>query len=377
MFLALRELRFARSRFALMGSVVALIAILVVLLSGLSSGLVRDGVSGLQKIEVTHFAFDEGTEMGSAFSRSVITDDQVRTWSEQPGVAAAEPFGNTLVNARSNRDVPVDLAMFGVRPDGFLAPTPIEGEGLTGNPDGIVVSQTIIDADPGLKVGDVVTIDQLGTEFTVVGVLDEQHTFGHVDVAYVSLDAWQRLRAGVAPGEELRETEAASATAVAIKASDDIDLAAGDAAAGTETVTREGSYDSSPGYTAETLTLSMIQYFLYVISALVVGAFFTVWTINRKHELAVLRAMGASKPYLLRDGLIQAVVILAISIGVGLAVGIGLGALMSGTPMPFALEAPAIAVASALLALLGLIGAAAAIVRVAAIDPLAALGGQR
>ena len=38
MFLALRELRFARGRFALMGSVVALIAILMVLLSGLSVG---------------------------------------------------------------------------------------------------------------------------------------------------------------------------------------------------------------------------------------------------------------------------------------------------------------------------------------------------
>lgn len=39
MFLALRDLRFARGRFALMGAVVALIAVLGVLLSGLASGL--------------------------------------------------------------------------------------------------------------------------------------------------------------------------------------------------------------------------------------------------------------------------------------------------------------------------------------------------
>lgn len=38
MFLALRELRFARGQFTLMGIVIALIAVLVVLLSGLSSG---------------------------------------------------------------------------------------------------------------------------------------------------------------------------------------------------------------------------------------------------------------------------------------------------------------------------------------------------
>lgn len=43
MFLARRELSFARGRFALMGVVIALISVLVVLLSGLSSGLVNDG----------------------------------------------------------------------------------------------------------------------------------------------------------------------------------------------------------------------------------------------------------------------------------------------------------------------------------------------
>ena len=62
MFLALRELRFARGRFALMGLVIALIAVLMVMLSGLSAGLVNDGVSGLKAMPVTAFAFDESTK---------------------------------------------------------------------------------------------------------------------------------------------------------------------------------------------------------------------------------------------------------------------------------------------------------------------------
>jgi len=57
MLLALRELKFARGRFALMGSVVVLIAILMVLLSGLSVGLVNDGVSGLKKLPVLKTRF--------------------------------------------------------------------------------------------------------------------------------------------------------------------------------------------------------------------------------------------------------------------------------------------------------------------------------
>lgn len=58
-----------------MGAVVALIAVLMVLLSGLSIGLVNDGVSGLQRLPVTSFAFQEDVEEGSAFSRCVVTAD--------------------------------------------------------------------------------------------------------------------------------------------------------------------------------------------------------------------------------------------------------------------------------------------------------------
>jgi putative ABC transport system permease protein len=87
--------------------------------------------------------------------------------------------------------------------------------------------------------------------------------------------------------------------------------------------------------------------------------------------------MGAARSYLLRDGLVQAVVVLGASIGVGGAVGVGLGGLISGSDVPFAIEAPAVTVAGLLLAVVGLIGAAFAIVRVAAIDPLTALGAQR
>jgi putative ABC transport system permease protein len=167
MFLALRELRFARSRFALMGAVVALIAVLMVLLSGLSSGLVNDGVSGLRRMPVTAFGFADGTRVDGAFSRSVVDARQVEAWRGQPGVEAAEPFGNVLVNAHSGTGTPIDLALFGVRPGSFLDPTPASGSRL-GSADGLVVSSTLLDA--GLHLGDTVTIDRLGVKLTVVGL---------------------------------------------------------------------------------------------------------------------------------------------------------------------------------------------------------------
>lgn len=376
MFLALRELVFARGRFALMGGVVALIAILMVLLSGLSVGLVDDGVSGLTKLPVTSFAFQEDVSADAAFSRSVVDIDTVDAWRGQPGVEDATPFGNTLANAKTDQGVDIDLALFGVGPDSWLAPRAVNGAALSA-PDTVLLSQTAEDA--GVAVGDTITIAQIGTELRVTGFLDGQHTFGHVEVGYVSLPTWQEIRAGVRPGEQAPDHVYDEVTAVAVRAvpGADVDLAAGDAAAGTTSLTLEESFGASPGYTAETSTLDLIQTFLYGISALVVGAFFTVVTIQRRQEIAVLRAMGASTARLLLDSLVQSLILLLVSAAVGVGLGVAAGAAISGSPMPFKLDFASIAVATAVLVVLGMIGAGVAVLRITRVDPLTALGGNR
>jgi len=387
MFLALRELAFARGRFSLMGLVIALIALLMVLLSGLSSGLVNDGVSGLKSMPVSAFAFDEGTKKDNAFSRSVVDEGQLAAWRGRPDVDEAELMGTSIVNAVADDGTQVDLTIFAVEPDGFLAPVPSEGERL-GDPAGIVVSETL--REQGVDVGTVVTLDRIDTQLEVIGFTDGQATFGHVDVAYLPLGSWQLIAAGQAPAdarptqEQVDALDFDQASVIALKGApgsaladgDEAAFEEGDAAASTTSMSLKESFNASPGYEAETLTLSMIQVFLYAIGALVVGAFFTVWTIQRGHELAVLRAMGASAGYLLRDGLAQAAILLVGFTALGVAAGVGLGALMPAG-MPFALEPAPIAVASALTILLGLLGAAVAVFRVTRIEPISALGGNR
>lgn len=374
MFLALRELSFARGRFALMGLVVALIALLVVLLSGLSVGLVNDGVSGLQRMPVTAFAFQQDVAKDSAFSRSVVELDAVDTWRGQDGVEAAEAFGNTLVNARSDRGVEIDLALFGVQVGSFLDPEVASGARLK-NEGEVVISDTA--AEEGVAVGDTITLEPAGTSLKVVGVMADQHTFGHVDVGYLPLKTWQEIAAGVRPGDEVPARVYEEITAVAIKAPGDVDLAAGDRAAGTTSMTREESFGASPGYTAETSTLLLIQVFLYVISALVVGAFFTLWTVQRTRELAVMRAIGASTRFLVGDGLAQAAILLVGAVAVGVGVGLGLGYLLVGTGMPFALETGPVLLGAGLLVGLGLLGAVVATARITRVDPVTALGENR
>ncbi|ALO67675.1 ABC transporter permease [Arthrobacter alpinus] len=380
MFLALRELAFAKGRFSLMGAVIALIAVLTVILSGLSSGLVNDGVSGLKNMPVSAFAFDEGTKTDNAFSRSVVEQDQVTTWSKQPGIEQATAMGSSMMNATTDDGTQVDVAVFGVDPGSFLAPEVSEGEQL-GDVDGLVVSETMREA--GVEIGTVLTMDRIDTELTVIGFTQGQATFGHVDIAYAPLSTWQLIAAGQAPAgaptqQDIDGLDFTYSSVVALQYADEaaVDLAAGDAAASTTAKSLSESFNSSPGYEAETLTLNMIQVFLYAICGLVVGAFFSVWTIQRKQEIAVLRAIGAPVRYLLRDGVTQAALLLVLFTALGIGAGLGLGAAMPDG-MPFALEGGPIATAALLTIALGLIGAVISIIRIARIDPLTALGGNR
>lgn len=376
MFLALRELSFGRSRFVLMGAVVALIAILMVLLSGLAVGLTNDGVSGLQKIGVTSFAFQKDIAKDSAFSRSIVGPQTLEAWRQTEGVEHAAPFGNTLANARTDQGVEIDLALFGVELGSFIDPYVASGSRLASSGE-VVISATA--AEAGIEIGDTIILVPSGYELIVVGIMDGQHTFGHVDVGYLDIRSWQEIKSGMRPGDSAPMHIYDEFTAVAVAAEDggSLNIAEADEAAGTTSLSLVASYDASPGYSAETSTLQLIQGFLYAISALVVGAFFTVLTIQRQPEIAVLRAMGASTRYLLGQSLLQSLILLVSSAAIGIALGLGVGSYISSTSMPFALETGPITSATILLILLGLVGAAVAVIRIIRVDPLAALGASR
>jgi putative ABC transport system permease protein len=365
MFLALRELRFAKGRFTLVGLVIGLIATLMVLLSGLATGLVDDGIAGLRALPATHIAFDEDAD--TSFSSSVIDRETWQALAAAPGVEEAAPLGNTLFNARTGDDLPVNLALFGVEPQSFVAPSVTQGAPLGAAPDGVVIADAL--ADQGIEIGDVIRLDVVGTSLTVIGIAPTG-TYGHVPVVYAPLDLWQQASFGHT------EDAADRTSAVALRLADEADVAALNAAHGTEIVTRSDSYHSSPGYTEEMRTMQMIQMSLYLISAVLVGAFFVVWTVQRRQEIGVLKAIGATDWLLLREALAQGAVIIGAAAGIGLLLGGLLGSVV-GDQVPFRLSPAAVLSSVGLLVLFGLLGAAFAIRRITAVDPLIALRGAR
>lgn len=348
-----------------MGSVIALVAVLTVMLSGLATGLVDDGISGLRALPVTHLAFQAHTD--STFSRSTIDVATVEQLNDTAGVSA-EPLGLSLFNARSSTDVTVDLALFGLQPGGFVATDVLHGSLPDAASNGVIITQGL--ADSGVHVGDQLSFDRSNTVLTVTGIVPKS-TYGHVDVAYTALAVWQ-----VATYNALDATTATTlVSSAAIVADGSVDIGALATAADLDIVSKTTAFNGSPGYSAETSTMTLIRGFLYVIAAMILGAFFTVWTIQRSRQIGLLKALGASNAYVLRDALGQLAIVLVSAVVVGAAVALGLGALVPSA-VPFSLQASPVITSVVTLVVLGMAGSLVAVRRITSVDPVVALSSE-
>ncbi|MFF0557521.1 ABC transporter permease [Streptomyces sp. NPDC004266] len=362
MFVAWRDLKFAKGRFALMGTVIVLITLLVGLLSGLTAGLGQQNISAITGLPADKIVF-QAPSGGQAlsYSNSTVTEQQWQKWSTAPGVESADPLGITVTKATAG-DKSTGVSAFGVEPGSRLAP---HSDKISGS---AVVLSTAAADDLGVAAGDSLTL--AGQQVKVAAVQGDA-SFSHTPVVWTSLDTWQKVAPPTGSGHD------STATVIALSTTSGSDTAATDQQTGTKTVSIEDSLSAIGSYTSENGSLQLMRGFLFAISALVIGAFFTVWTIQRSGDVAVLKALGASTANLLKDALGQAVILLAGGTLLGTGIAAGLGALVSGSAVPFLLTPATVLLPAAVMILLGALGAALSIRRITSVDPLTALGSAR
>jgi len=364
MFLALRDLRFAKGRFALMGSVVALITLLLVMLSGLTAGLGNQSTSAIAALPADRIVFGAppGGEAKASYTESEVTPEQLNSWRAQPGVASAGALGIGQSRFQSLGDDgaargTANVAVFGT--DGTV-PAPAAA-GLTD--DTVVIGETLA-KDLDLAQGTRVSV--AGNKLTVSAIVPDQW-YSHTGVVWTTLGTWRQI-AHAGPGE-------ATALAVTFGAGASVDTDAADAAAGTVSATPTGSFQALGSYKSENGSLMLMQAFLYGISALVIVAFLTVWTVQRTRDIAVLRALGGSTGYVLRDALVQAGVVLLAGAAAGGIAG-AIGGFFAAQAAPFLITPLTSLLPVAGVVVLGLAGAVLAVRGVTKVDPLLALGGN-
>jgi len=367
MYLALRDLRFAKGRFLLMGGVVALITLLLVLLSGLTAGLGNQSTSALAALPADQIVFGApaGDSAKASFTESEVTRGQLAEWAARDGVTHAELLGISqsrfqAIDPSGTPSGTASVAVFGTEG--------IEGAGLAPGPvaEGTVLIGAGLAAELGLQAGSLATVG--GTELTVSGVVPDQW-YSHTGVVWTTLADWRTL------AHITGKDAAATVIAVTSDGGQTLDAAAANASAGTVSTTRDGSFQALGSYKSENGSLLLMQAFLYGISALVIVAFLTVWTVQRTRDVAVLKALGGSSGYILKDAMVQAsIVLLAGALAGGLA-GVA-GGVLAGGAVPFLLSPQTTLLPIGGIVVLGLAGAALAVRSITRVDPLLALGGN-
>jgi putative ABC transport system permease protein len=380
MFIALRDLAFAKGRFLLMATVVALVAFLMTLLSGLATGLIRNNISGLMALDVSHIAFEYNKKPN--YRNSMIDREMWEGWREHPGVLDTQPLGHTMFMARTEADLPLDdVVLWGIDPGSFLEPTVSRGEQLGRLENGVIIASKLV--EKGIDIGDSFILDRVLTELEVVGVTDE-HYIGHVPIIYTLLPKWQEATygppGGPPPGEKLPSILFDYASVIALQlepGTGSEDLQSTDVDLGTITIDKATAYEASSGYVEEVQSVQMIQAFLIIISAVVMGAFFSVWTIQRTKEIGLVKALGASNAYLLRDSLGQVLLLMITAAAIGTLAAIQVGRTLEASSFPFLLVPETVTASAVMLVIAGLIGSALSLRLILKIDPIIALGREQ
>jgi putative ABC transport system permease protein len=361
-FVAWRDLRFARGRFVLIGAVVALITLLVGFLAGLTGGLAAQNVSAVLGLPGDRLVLQKPADGQPSFSTSSLDAATVAAWKEAPGVQHVTPVG--IVQGRASAEGAGSAAAVGVALFGIPASAPASDlTRLAPHRDDEAGLSAGAAKELGLAPGDRIAI--AGTTY-LVALVGADAWYSHTPVVALTPAAWAAADARL--GGDGRPT------VLAVAGTPDAETVA--TATHTAVASPLASLAALETFRSEVGSLGLMIAMLFGVSALVVGAFFTVWTMQRAGDIAVLKALGAGTGSLVRDALGQALVVLLLGIGAGMLAVVGLG-LLAGGALPFLLSPLTTLVPALAMAVLGLAGAAVALRAVTSADPLTALGSNR
>ena len=369
MFLALKEMRHAKLRFAMIGAIIMLIAWLVFILSGLGNGLSSLAAATMKNMDADYFIYEEGT--GGKIMKTKVSGDLATQAMAIDGVEDAAIFGqSTIVVYKKGADSieKDDVALLGIEPGKFIEPKVVEGQALdVANPNGVLVDSSL--KEDGYNLGDTIVVTASNLEFEIIGFV-EGETFNHLSTIFANVDVWQSYAFG-APGSDNGLSNPVQMIALQGK---NIDPAVVNATFdGIETITHSEAVMGMPGYLEESSTIYMMLAFLMVISAIIIAVFFYVFILQKTQQFGVMKAIGASDRFIKNSIIAQVFVLSFISILAGFILTY-LTSLALPSAMPFNLDLKMAALYGVILLIVSVLGSVVSARRISKIDPLTALG---
>lgn len=363
--LALRELLRRPWRFAVAGTALLVLTMLLLFLGGLLDGLYlgSTGVLRSQSADLVTFSSDAR----SSLIRSRIDPDVRAGVVGTDGVESVAGLGVALVGAEvPDQSELADVAVVGYEQrTGDIPAPPPAGEAFA---DRSLERQ-------GVTLGDRLGLGPSRFPVTVTGWVDDAN-FLLQGGLWVEPGTWRDVLGTSRPDSVLPDgtfqalvvTTAAGADPAAV--AEAIDTATGDA---TETLTRDEAVLALPGIREQNSTFASIIGVTLFVAGLVIALFFALLTLERIGLYAVLKAIGGSTPQIFAGVVTQALVVAAGSFVLGAVVVYGLSPVLADA-LPFQLVPSRTVTTFVLLLVTAVVGSAVSLRRVVKVDPAAAIG---
>ena len=367
MFLALREIRRAKTRFALLVAAVALLVFLILTQQALQNGLITSFVGAIkrQSAAVLVFAVDgQRTLQGS-----VITPALQKAIESAPGVAEAGRIGQGTFTVVVGDAKQSNAALIGYEKSQLGGPDRLSAGRMP------AAAGEAVGSAGDFSLGDRVRVVGPGkaVELRVVGLTDN----AQIQVSPTLFVAWPDYVAAtralnpdaktVPPSViGVRPVPGVSAGALTTQ----INKTSGDA----DALTRDQAAEKAPGVAAVRNSFNLIFLLFALVVPLVTGLFFLIITLQKARALTLLRAIGAPAGVLVRSLLVQALIIIGGGIAIGTLLFFPLSQAKVGK-LSLSFDPAAVLFWAALLLTLGLLSALVAARRVLAIDPVQATTG--
>ncbi len=373
MFLALREMRRAKVRFALLISAIGLLVLLILAQQAIQNGLITSFIGAIdrQSAPVLVYSVDgQRTLQGS-----VITPPLEQKIRSTEGIAKSGRIGQgTFTVDVNDSGEDSDAAIIGYDAGDLGAPDQLTAGRLPKGPGEAVGS------DSDYKLGDRIQVlgprgQTSGTErIEVVGLAAD----AQLQVTPTLFVNWPDYVASVKSANPDARRVLPSAIGVApVEGLDPAALAEriNESSREADALTRQAAVEKTPGVAEVRSSFRVIFLLFGLVVPLVTGLFFLIITLQKSASLTLLRAIGTSSGLLVRSLMFQ----VAVVIGGGLAVGVALYTPLSHAQLgeiTLRFDLGAVLFWSALLLGLGLVSAVAAARRVLAIDPIEATTGE-
>ena len=260
----------------------------------------------------------------------------------------------------SNEDVKQKISIFGVNNGSFLIPPIIQGRTFESKNE-VIIEKSLSEKE-GYSIGDTIKTANSDIELKIVGYT-EKSRFNVAPVVYMNINDFQVLKYG-----NNKSTDNPMINAFVVKG----DLKDYDSSI-FQKVSIVDFINELPGYNAQILTFGLMIGFLIVISAIIIGIFMYVLTIQKTPIFGIMKAQGISNGIIGISVLSQTFLLSLVGSILGL-VGTWGTSLVLPSAVPFLGNGLYYSIIFVSLIIFSLVGTLFSVLAIRKIDPLKAIG---